>query len=44
LAAIYVKKAGKDSLFAAATDRQGSLMATMHTARGIAISVFHSGN
>ncbi|MBO4805317.1 MAG: hypothetical protein J5554_04685, partial [Paludibacteraceae bacterium] len=34
LAAIYVKKAGKDSLFAVATDRQGSLMATMHTASG----------
>ncbi|MBP5455703.1 MAG: VCBS repeat-containing protein, partial [Paludibacteraceae bacterium] len=34
LAAIYVKNAGKDSLFAAATDRQGSLMATMHTASG----------
>ena len=29
-----MKKAGKDSLFAVATDRQGSLMATMHTASG----------
>ena len=34
LAAIFVKNAGKDSLFAVATDRQGSLMATMHTASG----------
>ena len=29
-----MKNAGKDSLFAAATDRQGSLMVTMHTASG----------